>query len=238
MSEIAILSPAAALATEEGWKEQVVQWRTILGQGVLPKSTDTVEKCVCIAKLGEERFGWGPMDSVTKIVIIEGNLELKATTMMELMQLRAVEEGGYVMPRVRSDERAAIAVKRKGWPEEFVFEYTRDDAVTAGLWGKVSKSGKAMPWKSYPKDMLWARCVSRVSRGAFADVTGGAYAMGEIESARQAAEALPPTETVIEQLDREYGDDDTPTGCEACGWTDGHDEGCPETPEENRDEPK
>lgn len=207
MNEVAILSPAAALEGPESWEKQKLQWLTILDEGVLPKSTDTVAKCVAVAKLGEERFGWGPMDSVTKIVIIEGNIELKASTMMELMQLRAVEEGGYVMPRERSLERAAIAVRRPGWPEEFVFEYTKEDAVRAGLWGKVSRKGNPLPWSSHPRDMLWARCVSRVSRGAYADVTGGAYAMGEIDSARKAMkDPAASVAAVVTQIDEEYGD--------------------------------
>jgi len=197
MTEIAILSPTAALATTEGWQEQKIQWETVLNQKILPASTDSVAKCVAISKLGEERFGWGPMDSVTKIVLIQGNIELKATTMMELMQQRAVAEGGFVMPVERSMERAAIRVQRPGWPEPYVFEYLQDDAKTARLWGKKGA------WSDSPKDMLWARCVSRVSRGAYADVTGGAYAMGELPRAHERVEPENAFEAIVEQVEPE-----------------------------------
>lgn len=189
-NKVAILDPATALATEQGWHEQRVQWETILTQGVLPRSTDTVAKCIAIAKLGAERFGWGPMDSVTKICLVEGKIELYSTTMMELMQKRLIEEGGYLIPVERSKDRAAIEIRRKGWPRACEIEFTQEDAKHAGLWGRTSKSGKKMPWSAYEKDMLWNKCVSRVSRSVCADITGGAYSMGEIREAQEAMETV------------------------------------------------
>ena len=47
-----------------------------------------------------------------------------------------------------------------------------------------------MPWSAYPADMLWWRCVSRVSRSLCADITGGAYVIGEIQEAREAMEIV------------------------------------------------
>jgi hypothetical protein len=112
------------------------------------------------------------MASVMKLNIIKGKVTLWAEALMGLMQEHCHRTEDLIWPVERSLERGAIATKRLGHPEPFVFEFTQTMAKTAGLWGKDN-------WAKYPEAMLWARCVSIVSRGTYADVTGGAFAREE-----------------------------------------------------------
>jgi hypothetical protein len=72
-------------------------------------------------------------------------------------------------------------------------EWTMSDAVEAGLAGKDN-------WINYPKDMLFARCTTRLARRFFPDVFGGPiYSPDEITNGETMAEPEPADFEIVER---------------------------------------
>lgn len=72
---------------------------------------------------------------------------------------------------LRADEKMTDDV---GKPVKHVIRYYWSEAVAAGLTTKDT-------WKKYPRDMMYSRCMSRMGRQVFPDVTTGCYLPDELE---------------------------------------------------------
>lgn len=190
-NSIAILDPAVALASDDGWDEQEKQWTVILRTGVLPEHVKSAGVAIALAMRGRD-FGWSPIESCMKMCIIKGKVTMYAETLAGMMLQHANANDEVFEPVERGRERAAIKVQRKSMREPFVFEYTVEDARDAGLLGQPN-------YKKHIRAMLWARVVSIVSRSVYSDVTAGAYVSSEMD--------FPATVVQVDQLD-----DDTPLG--------------------------
>jgi len=110
----------------------------------------------------------------------------------------------------KSDETVCILHGKRAdngdtWTESFSIQ----DAQRAGLMGNPV-------WKNYPKDMLFARALSRLARQLFPDIIGNCYVEGEIalcDAFQQApieevSEVIEPAQVealtpLIEKLDEE-----------------------------------
>jgi hypothetical protein len=108
-------------------------------------------------------LGFGPMASLRHIFVIDGKPALDSA-----MQLALLRRAGHRIEMVEETaERCAIKGTR---PDGVTLEvdYTLEEAKHAGIASKAT-------WTKYPKDMLWARCVSRYARRADAGATLGLY---------------------------------------------------------------
>lgn len=79
-----------------------------------------------------------------------------------------------------TDTVATFETKRKGHPEAVKLSYTIEQAQRAALTGKDN-------WKKYPADMLAARCISRLAKRVYPDITQGCYVPDEEDEIRAGA---------------------------------------------------
>jgi|HubBroStandDraft_4_1064222.scaffolds.fasta_scaffold01225_21 hypothetical protein len=128
-------------------------------------------------------LGLPPMQSIMGgMNIIQGKVEI-SPRMMNTM----IRKAGHKLEILEStDQVCKIKGTRSDTKEEYTVTFTIDDARRAGL---VRGGGG---WEKYASDMLFARCISRLSRRLFADVISTAYVEGEINEE--------PTEKVEEAI--------------------------------------
>lgn len=146
-------------------------WRKLGGAGSEESILNTLTSIIL---LGRE-LGLSPMISLSGgIQNIQGQFELSAKLMNNL-----IRKQGHQLKIVSSTSfECTIWGKRKDTGEEHKASYTIEDARAAGL--VRPNSG----WTKYPKDMLFARALSRLSRQLFPDcLQGGVYVEGELQEA-------------------------------------------------------
>lgn len=148
----------------------------------LPKSVQTPQQALAIMATGKE-LGFSMMQSFRLIHIIEGKPSLSADAQLALVLSSGKAE--YFMVEETSSKVAKYVTKRKGAPSEQRYEFTIEDAQTAGLTGKDN-------WKKYPAAMLRARCIAALARMAYPDVVAGIYDPDEIQPDDAPAPPPPP----------------------------------------------
>lgn len=116
--------------------------------------------------MGRE-LGIGPMQSLKDIAVIDGRPALAAH-----LQLALLRKGGVqIMESDVNDERAFIVARRSDTGEIARVEWTFEEAE------KITRKGKSLTagdnWRNYRRDMLWARCVGRLTRRLGSDLVAG-----------------------------------------------------------------
>jgi hypothetical protein len=172
----------------------------------LPKHIKSVPDAVATLIVARE-LGLAPLSSFPDLMVINGSVGMTSKLMLAL-----IKRHGHRTEIVEmTDTRAAIEGWRKydgEWESVGLFEFTMDQAATAGLADKETYTG-------YPADMLMNKAIARMARFGFPDVLRG-YVPDEIEEMTgvvfdQAAH-LGPTEEVldldevVEALDAEIVD--------------------------------
>jgi hypothetical protein len=118
-------------------------------------------------------LGLGPMQALSEIAVIDGRPSLSASAQRGL--IRAA--GHRIWTVELTNTRCILAGQRIGEDRSEEVTWTMDDAKRAGLSGKSN-------WRSYPRQMLFARATADLARMLFSDVLGGFPATEEeIESA-------------------------------------------------------
>jgi hypothetical protein len=98
------------------------------------------------------------------------HIEMSARLMGALVR----RAGHKIVPVSENASRIVLQLKRCDDPTPTYFaDYTRKDVELAGL---LSKFGHM----KYPRDMLFARCLSRLTRRWCSEATMGAYLIGEV----------------------------------------------------------
>lgn len=133
---------------------------------------ETVFVAIC---LGRE-VGFGAMQSVQNIYVVNGRPTIFGDGALGLIQnsglLAKFEE--YKPTQALKEGKGRCLIQRKG-KKECVYEFTMEQAKTAGLWGKEG------PWRNYPGRMFQMRARSLALRDEFADVLKGLAIREEIE---------------------------------------------------------
>ncbi len=115
-------------------------------------------------------IGLNPLDALNGgMYFVQGKVELAAGTMNQMIR----KFNHSITKDKRSDETICILHGKRAdngdtWMESFSIE----DAKKAGIYRNQ--------WIKYPKDMLFARALSRLARQLFPDVIKGCYVEGEI----------------------------------------------------------
>lgn len=100
---------------------------------------------------------------------IQGKIELSARMMNSM-----IRKAGHKIEIIRStNAECSIRGTRTDTGESHIESLTMSEAKQLGIYKKGA-------WDTYPSDMLFARCISRLARRLFADVIGTAYVEGEI----------------------------------------------------------
>lgn len=121
--------------------------------------------------------------------IIQGTVEISAR-MMSAMIRRA---GHHIAIKEISDEGCVLIGKRCDTGETQESSFSIADAQKAGL---VKPGGG---WVKWPKDMVYARALSRLARQLFSDVIGIGYVEGEIRPVDE--DVSMPEEDLTEVID-------------------------------------
>jgi len=176
--------------------------REIAATEFVPKALRNRPDAILAAIYTGRELGLGPMESLSKIDVIDGRPAPSA----ELLVAMVFRAGHRIWPGDLSHESATAVGQRyrhgepAGEPVEFTF--TMDDASRAGLAGKSN-------FKAYPKAMLYWRAASQPVRIYFPDVVSAfkAYTPDELGD----DEWVPPDPEEIHATvipDEEGGDDD------------------------------
>lgn len=119
--------------------------------------------------------GVNPIDALNGgMYFVQGKVEMTAALMNHLIRAR----GHSITKDKRSDDTICILHgKRADNKDTWVESFSIDDAQKAGIYRNQ--------WLKYPKDMLFARALSRLARQLFPDVIKGCYVENEISEAPQ-----------------------------------------------------
>lgn len=117
--------------------------------------------------------GVNPMDALNGgMYFVQGKVEMTSALMNQLIR----SCGHSVTKDKKSDETICILHgKRADNGDTWVESFSLEDAKKAGIYRNQ--------WLKYPKDMLFARALSRLGRQLFPDVIKGCYVQGEISEA-------------------------------------------------------
>lgn len=135
------------------------------------------------AKMGQEGIfaivqkakavGVEPLEALNGgMYFVQGKVEMTAGMMNDLIR----RAGHSITKDKTSNETICILHgKRKDTGDTWCESFSIEDAQKAGIYRNQ--------WLKYPKDMLFARALSRLARQLFPDVIKGAYVEGEISQA-------------------------------------------------------
>ncbi len=133
------------------------------------------EPQIIMIMLAARELGIPPMVALNGGVhCIQGKIELSARLMGSLIRR---SKHSFTVNSL-TDTECVIEGKRSDNGDTFTSSFTIQEANRAGLVRQGSN------WIKYPKDMLYARALSRLARQLFPDVIGTAYVEGEIREAR------------------------------------------------------
>lgn len=161
------VAPVAGLPTPAQFNSAQTIALAIASTKMVPEVYRGRPDDVLAAILFGAEIGLPPMTALRDIYMIDGRPALAAHR-----QLGALRRGGVTILESESTaERAYIKARRADTGEVMSVEFTMDEAK------KVIRKGKALVdgdnWRSYPADMLWARCVGRLTRRLGPDLIGG-----------------------------------------------------------------
>lgn len=191
MSELARIEPVAGgvelvaqqRADTDSWTKvfaDVVELaRGIAGTEFVPKSLrDSVPATTAAILYGRE-VGLPPMTALTQTHVIEGKPAISAEGMRALV----LAAGHKLVVVETTGATCTMKARRAGEQDWTALTWTIDMARAAGLAGKG-------PWKTYPRQMLQARCTTELVRLVFPDVIHGFRSTEELEDQGD-VEALP-----------------------------------------------
>jgi hypothetical protein len=171
--EVSATSPASFIKLQP----QIEVLGNLMASSGLFKSSPNAAQAAVKIFAGLE-LGLGPVASQKAFHVIPGvGIEIAANTLAS--QIKA--SGKYTY---RITEHTATACRITfyeiigGKREELgVSEFTKEDAQTAGLWGKKG------PWSQFPKNMLFARAIANGAKWHCPDVFMGVtpYVEGELQ---------------------------------------------------------
>lgn len=129
---------------------------------------------VMMIMLAARELGIPPMSALNGgLNIIQGKVEISARMMNALIR----KSGHHIVTKELTDSHCILMGKRCDTGETQETSFSLVDAQKAGL---VKQGGG---WTKFPKDMCYARALSRLARQLFSDVIGIGYIEGEISQA-------------------------------------------------------
>lgn len=126
---------------------------------------------ICVAA---QQLGVSPFLAINgDMYSLNGKVELSARLMNRLIR----QAGHSIQRDPKSDDKICILHgKRSDNGETWTESFSMEEAAKAGL-------SKGASWTKFPRDMLFARALSRLARQLFPDVIAGTYVQGEISEA-------------------------------------------------------
>ena len=167
---------------------QVVFLQTLIDSKKLPGHIKTVEEAFTISQMGKE-LGFPTMQAFHYIIPIQGRLSLSAKALGKKEEsytknITRKEDGIYVYPDGSTDVMAPKADGTKPIDRRTTIEFYRDNMteITSFTWKDASDQGLTTKdnWKRMPKEMLFARCLSKGANRIGPDLLLGLYTVEEM----------------------------------------------------------
>lgn len=157
------------------------------------------QAAIMMTMLAARELGISPMLALNGgIANIQGKLEISARMMNALMR-----RSGIKIEIVESTDDKCVLKGTRAEGDTATVSYTIEDAKKAGL---VKQGGG---WVKNPKDMCFARAISRLARQIAPDIIGGCYVEGEIRALQEEkTEALQEKTHSINDLANLFDDED------------------------------
>lgn len=147
-------------------------YATLVIKSGLSGAHKTPEAAVVVMRYGHQ-LGLDEFTALQNMYVISGKPAAQSSLLHSLI-LR--DHGGDAIVVKKSDAtECVLSCRRRDSKVAHEVSYTMEEAKTAGLQGGN--------WSKYPKDMLFARAVSRAGRQVFRDSTLGMYTPEELGSA-------------------------------------------------------
>jgi hypothetical protein len=124
---------------------------------------------ISAAILSGDEIGFGPMQSLKYISVIDGQPSVSAEGQRAL-----ILAAGHSLKGVGTITKFTWTGRRADTGDAMEFTWTTDDAKRAGVAGRQA-------WRTYPRAMLSARASAELARALFPDVIGGLAATEELE---------------------------------------------------------
>ncbi|MBM3992152.1 MAG: recombinase RecT [Planctomycetes bacterium] len=140
---------------------------------LLPAALKKSPADVLLVVLTGQELGFGPMQSIRLLHVIEGKPCLSADGMGALCMRHPSCE---LLRLVSSDGKAATYEAKRRGAEPVRLTFTIEQAKAAGLLGKGN-------WSKFPEAMLRARCLSAICRAVWPDAVAGVYDPDELGAA-------------------------------------------------------
>ena len=134
--------------------------KVFVASGFFPDTRSAAQAAVKV--IAGQELGFGPVASMTGIYLLKGRITLSANLMAAAIRRSAKYD--YNIKHL-DDTRCEIAISRDR-DVIGVSTFTIEDAKRAGLTSGAN-------WRSYPKNMLFARAISNAARWHTPDIFGG-----------------------------------------------------------------
>lgn len=183
--------------------------KTLANSGLVPQAYENKPDKILIAGAMGARLGLDIFSALAGIAVVNGRPTLWGDAQLAVCQARQDWGGMKVEWSGNGDATTCtVTIIRKG-VEPVSASFSIEDAIIAGLWGKVG------PWKQYPRRMVEMRARAFAIRAAYADALMGFAQREEVEdmedvtsSARVIPDAvqakirtLPSSPAAVDQVD-------------------------------------
>lgn len=210
-------APPTALPSAAEWEASMAMASSIAATQFVPMAYRNKPDEVLAAILAGRELGIGPMQALRDIHMIEGRPALAAH-----LQLAMLRRGGIqILSSESTDKRAVIHARRKDTGEEATVEWTLEEADRAGLTSKNN-------WRGYPADMLWSRCVGRLTRRLGSDLVAGmpytAEEVADFDLENEGASYKVHERETIRETRRDHEPTPPKTWAEIAQWADAYGE--------------
>jgi hypothetical protein len=163
------------------------------------KDLRSVSQAVVKILKGRE-LGIGPYSSIDSINVIQGKLAINANLLAAL--IRKSKAYDYKITEL-TPKSCSIVITQDKQPLYPTHTFTIEDAKAAGL-------TRNQTYTAYPRNMLFARCISNASRFHCPDVTHGVYVpedFPDFETPQNYEVAINPSDVDVVIKVAEVGDD-------------------------------
>lgn len=191
MNQLAVIN--SSVPTEH----EMVVFNTMAEQAVNSKMYRGIgdKSGVMMIMLAARELGLPPFQSLNGgLNIINGKVEISARMMSAL-----IRKCGHKFSIQSSTDKECILVGTRGDTGET--QSTSFSISEAQLAGLIKPGGG---WSKWPKDMLFARALSRLARQLFSDVIGMGYVEGEIGGREVTPTRDEPEFLVVEELPEQF----------------------------------
>lgn len=169
------------IAVFDGLKEPMALGEVFAKSGMFPDVKSQAQAVVKI--LAGKELGLSPFESMASIYVVNGRLALTSKAMSGL--IKRSKRYDYVIKKL-DEKECTIAILREE-QEIGISTFTMADAAKALLVNKEN-------WKSYPKNMLFARAISNACRFYCPEIISGYYVTEELEDL---GEVITPAKTTV-----------------------------------------